>query len=390
VEFARIFDDSLKATTERQEVETQQDRLLKAQRQWHEKIEGLQPRLQRLAQATQGNAKPYLALLDQVDRVCCTGSLEEFEHALKEEFERDKDKFSTAVEQVKALDELDRRYAQALLDARGYLGALEGVPEASSLTTDRDLLETRFVLDTFCQQPSQAGVVLEVFEQFKRSYSTHYQMYYREYRKQLVALDARLKKLGRRVDGLARMNQIEELGGGVAAELSIQYKDLLARCDAKALPEALPEVKDHPIFRGITLSTAAPEQDVTDFERRLEEALQGRLWQLADETIAAILKTRDSTPLQALLEAIQAADTLRLAEHFTDEVAELVRQVLRDARLVTVDVRLADYDGPAQLGDDPKEIDDVIAAFRSFLTRNIAAARQANPGKTVRLNLKAG
>src|SRR5207249_3447623 len=195
-----------------------------------------------------------------------------------------------------------------------------------------------------------AGVVLEGFEQFKRSYSTQYQMHYREYRKRLMTLEARLKKLGGRVDGLVRMNQIEELGGGVAAELPIQYKDLLARCDAKALPEELPEVKDHPIFRGITLSTAAPEQDVAGFEQLLEEALQARLWQLADETIAAILTTRKNAPLQALLEAIQAADTLRLAEHFTDEVAELVRQVLRDARLVTVDVRLAEYDGPAQLG----------------------------------------
>ena len=111
MEFARVFDDSLKATTEQQEVETQQDRLVKAQRQWHEKIEGLQPRLQRLAQATQGNAKPYLALLDQVDRVCRTANLEDFGHALKEEFDRDKDRFSTAIEQVKALDELDETWS---------------------------------------------------------------------------------------------------------------------------------------------------------------------------------------------------------------------------------------------------------------------------------------
>src|SRR5262249_49800569 len=107
-------------------------------------------------------------------------------------------------------------------------------------------------------------------------------------------------------------------------------------------------------------------------------------------TIAAILTTRKNAPLQALLEAIQAADTLRLAERFTDEVAGLVRQVLRDSRLVSVDVCLADYDGPAQLSEAPKESGDLIAAFSSFLTRNSAAARQANPGKTVRLNLKAG
>jgi hypothetical protein len=53
-----------------------------------------------------------------------------------------------------------------------------------------------------------------------------------------------------------------------------------------------------------------------------------------------------------------------------------------------VDVRLSDYDGPAQLGQDPKELEDVIAAFRSFLTRKLEGAQQAHPGKIVRLNLK--
>ena len=78
----------------------------------------------------------------------------------------------------------------------------------------------------------------------------------------------------------------------------------------------------------------------------MDDALHDRLWQLADETIAAILKDRGDTSLQeALLEAIQAADVMRLAEHFTAEVADLVSQVLRDARLLTVDVRFADYDG---------------------------------------------
>lgn len=113
------------------------------------------------------------------------------------------------------------------------------------------------------------------------------------------------------------MNDIDELGGAVGANLPIQYKDLLNRCDPNDLPEELPEVKDHPIFRGITLSTEAPEQDVTNFEKRLEDALQSRLWQLADETIGAILQTRSDAPLKALLETIQAADAMKLAEHIT-------------------------------------------------------------------------
>jgi hypothetical protein len=390
VEFARVFDDSLKATTEREELETQQERLLKAQKLWHEKIERVQPRLQRLAQATRGDVKSYLALLRQVDQVCDTANLDEFERILQEEFDRDREKFSAAVEQVKALDELDRRYAQALLDALAYLEALDGIPQTSSLMTERHLMQARFALDAFCKQPSQAGAVLQTFEQFKHTYSTHYQMHYRDYRQQLAALETRLTKLRRKVDGLGRMNQIEELGGAVDVRLPIDYQDLLARCNAKELPEELPEVKDHPIFRGITLSTEAPEKGVAALEKRLDEALHYRLFQLADQTIAAILEERSDTPLQALLEAIQAADTMRLAEHFTAEVSDLVSRILHDARLVTVDVRFADYDGPAQLGDDAKELEEVMAALRSFLTRKIDEARQAHPGKIVRLNLKSG
>ncbi len=389
VEFARVLDDSLKATTEREEVETQQDRLRKAQELWHQKIEGMRPRLKRLAQVMNGDAAPYITLLDRMDRAFLTTSLEEFEHVLKEEFARDKERFREAFRQVTTLDELDRRYAQALLDARVYMEALEGVPDGDALTVELDLVRARFGLETFCKQPSQAGAVLEEFGRWQQSYSTRYQVHYREYRKQLVTLTARLKKLRRKVEGLARMNEISELGGAVGAELPIRYKDLLARCDTQALPEELPDVKEHPTFHGITLLTEGPEKEVAELEKALEDSLQSRLWQLADEAIAAILQKQSNTPMQALLAAIQAADTLKLAEHFTPEVAEVVRQLLHEARLVTVDVRFADYDGPGQFGgDDSKELDDIVAAFRSFLMKRLDAARKANPGKTVRLNLK--
>jgi hypothetical protein len=205
-----------------------------------------------------------------------------------------------------------------------------------------------------------------------------------------MALDERLGKLRHKVDGLQRMNEIAELGGAVAAEFPVRYKDLLASCDPKDLPETLPDVQQEPIFQRITRLTEAPEPGVTDFEKRLDDALHTRLWQLADETIAAIMRTHIDSPLKAILEAIQAADTLKLAEHFTPEVADLVRQMLQQARLVTVDVRLSEDDGPAQLGDDPKELEEVVGAFRTFLARRLEEARGANPGKTVRLNLKAG
>lgn len=172
VEFARVLDDSLKATTEREEVETQQDRLHKAQELWRQKIEGMRPRLKRLAQVMSDDAASYVALLDRIERVCLTATLEEFEYALKEEFARDKEQFRVAFAQMMTLDEVDRRYAQALLDTHSYLAALEGVPDGDALTAELDLLRARFGLETFCKQPSQAGAVLEEFARWRQSYST--------------------------------------------------------------------------------------------------------------------------------------------------------------------------------------------------------------------------
>jgi hypothetical protein len=367
VEFARIIDDSLKATTERAETETQQERFIRSQQQWHEKLQGLRPRLQGLAQTLRGTATPFLALADRVDRICQTTGLEEFE--------RDPEKFREAFAQVKTLDELDRLHTQSLIEAVTYLDALsEAIPDNDPLDEKRTLLTARFVLETFCRQPSQTAAVLQAFEGFKWSYGQQYQVHYREYRRQRGALNEHLSKLERKVDGLQRMNEIAELGGAVGAELPMRYKDLLARCDPKDLPETLPDVQQKPTFQRITLSTEAPAQDVTDFEKRLEDALDTRLWQLADETIATILRTHGDSPLKALLDAIQAADAMKLAEHFTSEVAELVRQMLQQARLVTVDVRFSEYDGPAQLGDDPKELEDVVGAFRTFLARRLEEA----------------
>jgi hypothetical protein len=99
-----------------------------------------------------------------------TTGLEEFERTLKEDFDRDPEKFREAFAQVKTLDELDRRNAQPLIEAVTYLEALdEAIPDDDPLCEERTLLTARCVLETFCRQPSQASAVLEACEGFKRS-----------------------------------------------------------------------------------------------------------------------------------------------------------------------------------------------------------------------------
>jgi hypothetical protein len=89
--------------------------------------------------------------VDRVDRICQTTGLEEFERTLKEDFDRDPEKFREAFSQVKTRDELDRRCTQPLIEAVAYLEVLaEAIPDNDPLDEERTLLTARFVLETCC------------------------------------------------------------------------------------------------------------------------------------------------------------------------------------------------------------------------------------------------
>jgi hypothetical protein len=60
--------------------------------------------------------------------------------------------------------------------------------------------------------PGAAETALQTFRKFHDTYKMRYQQHYCSYRSALVTLTLRLKGLGSCIQGLARMNQVEELG----------------------------------------------------------------------------------------------------------------------------------------------------------------------------------
>jgi hypothetical protein len=76
------------------------------------------------------------------------------------------------------------------------------------------------------------------------------------------------------------MNEIAELRGAPLGQncprAMARYKALFAWCDPNDLQETQPDVQQKPTFQDITLLTEAPEQAITDFEKRLEDALHMR------------------------------------------------------------------------------------------------------------------
>jgi hypothetical protein len=88
-----------------------------------------------------------------------------------------------------------------------------------------------------------------------------------------------------------------------------------------------------------------------------------------------------------LVDAIDVGEPAQTASTFTDVVADKMKALFDEARVLIIDVRLSDY-GPVQIGDESGDIRQAVQGFERFLRIRLEEARRVNPGKIVRLNLK--
>ena len=116
-------------------------------------------------------------------------------------------------------------------------------------------------------------------------------------------------------------------------------------------------------------------------------ALLRRLELLSTPAIRDLLSASAEGDVQDLVAAVDEGDPARAATVFTTHVADKVKALLRNARMVVVDVPLADY-GPVQVGDSGDDLAQAVQRFERFLKQRLDAAWNLHPGKIVRLNLK--
>jgi hypothetical protein len=127
--------------------------------------------------------------------------------------------------------------------------------------------------------------------------------------------------------------------------------------------------------------------EVTWFEKALDETLLERLELLSTPAIWDILARNTDADVQNLAAAIDAGEPVQTASTFTDVVADKVKALFDEARMLIIDVRLSDY-GPVQIGDESGDIRQVVQGFERFLRTRLEEAQRVHPGKIVRLNLK--
>ena len=124
VEYFRELDETLQATTAPEQVMAQQERLGKVLTEWSSKIKAIRKRLMGLARDLEQDISEAVVVIDALGAVCQKTEphdLQTFADIFAEQFERDGQKFKSAVATSHRLEELDRIYIQPLAEAVRYL-----------------------------------------------------------------------------------------------------------------------------------------------------------------------------------------------------------------------------------------------------------------------------
>jgi len=385
----RLLADGLVATDEPTQVQSQQDRLAAAYRNWTGRIKGLRDRLKGLGSRLGQDVRPLLAHLDDLDAVCATDAhhLETFETVFEERFGRDADRFRNCVTAVRRLEELDQNHLHAVADAVTYLDAVTGLPDGDPIRAGLDAARAGFDLAAFAAEPARAAAALAAFEAARDTYRDAWRRHYRDLRVALIGLRGRLEAVQPVVAGLSALNTVPDLGAKDGEGLDGRLRALLNKVDASRLAAEPPDAMAAPIADGVTLATTAPETEVASLEVDAGMAAVARRERLADAGVRDVLAAAGDPNLAPLLAAVHAGDDRVAVALVTPAVAARIRELLQTAQVVVVRIDLSDFGGFV-VDDQDGSVDAAVERFRDFLKRKVGDARKANPKKTVRLDLR--
>ena len=391
--FARVLDDTLKPATTPDEELQRNDQLVAILGKLKSEVPEVEAGVAALAAKLGGKVpQPFTELCARIKALATSESYQQFDAAVRESY-ADAPKFKDAYgEYLKAHKVHDNDLL--LGQARDYLTA------ACDLNPDlklrRDTLLGQLKFDTLFAQPHLVPARLDAFNQWKGDYVQAYRKGHRADYESLDNLNKSADLLRPRSIALARLNSISELGPASSGTANIaddfeKLEDALwicpdaAEADVDGANAICPKCQWTP-------DKVLPQAEHDRIGLAVIQGLADRLRRLKDAYISTILKEaareRERADLKTLLEIIQLADSDKLAEVMTDELAAFLRQLLQDANIVQESVMLAPI--LQQIGAiEEDRVDEAVSKFTSLLKNAIKDAKARHgTGKRVRVFLR--
>ncbi|MGA9350654.1 MAG: DUF6079 family protein [Anaerolineae bacterium] len=390
--YGREIAEGLRATTDPADAEQQAQHLATALSRLKEEVADTRPNLASLQKALDGRLPENdTAALHRLDDLYLTAGADYATF-----YERATVTYKTpddlrddrrAFERLKQLSNL----AAEIISAKRYLEDVQPRQSDQELAADRFTLLGQLSLDSLAAQPNLWAGLKTNFETFQGRYRNAYQKHHRDTQAELKCLQDSLAEAPRRLQALALLNSISELGTPRGEDLAGRFQALQQRLQPCPAPFNTLTLEISPVCPqcGLTLTAEAPRTEVEGFLRDLERALTEQQRCLASEAIRRVLARSRETKVTTFVQVVQTANLAALVDVMDEELVTFIRVLLAEEEVGTgeTDVlhRFAQDYPTLEEADLPK----AVAHFEKLLQEAFAEARQANPEKkAVRLTLR--
>ena len=272
----------------------------------------------------------------------------------------------------------------------GYLDAVQLRPADRELLGDMTAIRGQLKLEELTAQPNLWPSIHAQFDSFRARYRIAYQKHHRDTYAEMQRLNEKLADAPRRLQALALMNGIAELGSAVGADLPGRLHVLQGRVRPCAVAFQSLTLDDRPTCAcGLTLTDELPTADVEGLLRDLDRALQTQQRRLASEAIHRVLAKSDEGRVSAFTQAVQTANLAALVDVMDEELATFIQVLLAEQEVATGEADVLRRFIEAYPTLEEADLAKAVRDFERLLHESFDAARRANPGKkTVRLTLK--
>ena len=217
-------------------------------------------------------------------------------------------------------------------EASAYLQGAVVMAGNRQLDVDRMALSEEMALEVLLASPqgwpTVRGHLLDHKARYRRAYLDHHASYQTETGRLRVSLEDSRQRL----NSLVLLNSIPELGEPVALYLEQSFDGLergIRRCNA--VPSDMPlDTTPRCVECLMVLGEAPPTEALDRFVTDLDRALGEQNLRLSRVLVERILHDRLDQRLEHFLKIVQAADLSALSNVLSGELAQFIRELLRD------------------------------------------------------------
>ena len=398
VPIAQAIDpDAFSNTSDHREIETEERTVRERLNQVKEQVDSARNALRALADASGEQVDAgATAPLDRLAGLAAIAQDYSRESALKyvSETWQDSDPalVKADIQRLHALAQLVGEAPSLTPGVSWFRQLVAASPEA--MKSDIELAKPLVSLTQITTGPGQLATAAQKLREVQATFAARFRAEHAEHVVWVKTQRGALESARKRLQTLARLNSLAQLGPPVLPTASQDVDKLSANLIACETPDA-PDTGNGLSCMSCRYAFGDREQAAPVGERARDEitkAINARARLLSQGLMAEAIQAAGDADLLAILTAIQAGQIQKVIDDdlLTDELVKRLGGVLQKAKQQTVPSGSV-YDF---IHDHPhvtrESLDQWLVDLRQLLEASLGEAKKANPGKEITLQLKAG